>query len=115
MYGGCDQGDAPEAETCVPPVQLEQQPLDERRPGRYDEATACVPGVLRGVPVAWLTASYVDVFAGDRTVTVYADTRARALAAVGALRSVDGAIAEDDPLPAPTVDLTDELARCATG
>lgn len=115
VYGGCDAGDAPEAPSCVPPVQLAQQPIGERHPALYDEGAACSRTELRGVPAAWISASYLDLFAGDRTITVYADTRERALAAVDGLRSVDGSIEAGATLPAPTLDIAGELARCAPG
>lgn len=114
VYGGCDGGDRPEA-SCVPPVQIPQQPTAKRHPALYDEDSPCARTELRGVPAAWIGPSQIDLFAGDRTITVYADTRERALDAVEALRAVDGSIEAGAPLPAPTLDVASELSRCAPG
>lgn len=114
VYGGCDGGDRPEA-SCVPPVQIPQQPTAKRHPALYDEDSTCTRTELRGVPAAWIGPAQIDLFVGDRTITVYADTRERALAAVDALRSVDGSVPADGPLPTPAEAVTAELSRCATG
>lgn len=115
VYGGCALGEDPEAPSCVPPVQLPQQPIGKRHPALYAEDATCTRAELRGVPAAWIGPSYVDLFAGDRTITVYADTRERALAAAAALQAVDGSIEVGEPLPPPTLDVASELARCSAG
>ena len=55
----------------------------------------------------------LQLYVGDRTISIFADSTDRALRAAEALRPVDAVRATTDDLPAPTIDVGPGLARCS--
>lgn len=109
VYGSC----APTADSgCAPPLQVQVWRACERNVSLYTR----YPGpngpisftrtTIRGVPAAIFDDGYrIELYAGDDTIVIFADTAARARAAAEALRgTVHGAsrtAGEDLPAPAP--------------
>jgi len=55
----------------------------------------------------------LDLYVGNQTITIFADSQERALRAAEALRPVDADRATSEDLPAPSVDAEAALARCS--
>ena len=105
IYGDCDP--AP----CSPPLQVQHWTIERRPPSLYDAEIPCRRIRAGGVPAAAFESSGgVDVYVGDRTVVVFADSDAQAARAVAALRPVAGAATV---LPPPAIDVEPALRRCA--
>ncbi|MGH3012002.1 MAG: hypothetical protein ACRDLZ_04495 [Gaiellaceae bacterium] len=78
-----------------------------------DEALdGCRKVSVRGAPGAFYSGD-LDLYVGNQTVVIFADSRARALRAAEALRTVDAERATGRDLPAPTIDPEPGLARCS--
>jgi hypothetical protein len=109
-YGDCeppvDEGG------CPAPLAIQVWPIERRPPGAISSMIECRKVTVRGAPGAFFN-SDLDLYVGDWTVVVFADSPARALRAAEALRPVGADHATDKDLPAPTVDAAGPLARCA--
>jgi len=55
----------------------------------------------------------VDLYVGDQTITIGADSPGQALRAAQALRTVEESSPSADPLPAPSIDAEAALDRCS--
>ena len=107
IYGDCDaSGDG----GCAPPLQVQIWPIERRPPGIIDRE--CRRVSVRGVPGAFYGAD-LDLYVGAHTVSIFADSQARALRAATALRPVDSGSATTADLPAPKVDAGPGMAECA--
>jgi hypothetical protein len=101
-YGSCKR-------RCV---QVQQRPLEGHNPVAYLKTTKSLPctrTMLRGVPAARFEG--LEVYTGDRTVSLFARTPGEELRMAAALRR----LGERTPrrLPPPARDLTRGLAACA--
>jgi hypothetical protein len=72
----------------------------------------CRRVTVRGVPGAFF-GSDLDLYVGNQTVVIFADSQARALRAAEALRPVDANRATTEDLPAPSVEAEAGLQHCS--
>jgi hypothetical protein len=116
IYGEC--GSPPtEDGTCPSPLHILVYPLK----GMVPDASSprpCRKVTVRGVEGAFFGKTIgrdltLELYVGDRAVTIAADSTARALRAAAALRPVDADGASAGDLPLPTQDVTAGLARCS--
>jgi hypothetical protein len=111
IYGDCDIPFGTEG-GCAPPLEVQVWPIERRPPGAISEMLDCRRVTVRGALGAFY-GSDLDLYVGDLTVVVFADSRERTLRAAAALRPVDAGNVTGD-LPAPTIDPVPALARCST-
>lgn len=57
--------------------------------------------------------AHLELYSGDQTISISADSPGRALRAAEALRSVEAERATTEDLPPPTIDVEPGLARCS--
>jgi hypothetical protein len=103
VYGDCEAGDDA---GCAPPAEVQVWPACRRHLGFYQRGSPFGPAVeqvaVRGVPAMFLDdGTRLELQTGRSTVVVFAGARARALRIAAALRSADGSIPADVPLPPP--------------
>jgi hypothetical protein len=110
VYGDCDP--PPDEGGCAPPLEVQIWPIGRRAPGVISSMIECRKVTVRGVPGAFF-GSDLDLYVGDQTVVVFADSQPRALRAAEALRPVDADRASEGDLPAPAIDADGPLARCS--
>jgi hypothetical protein len=80
-------------------------------PSRYPDYFSCTRTTIRGVPAAQFGA--FEIYIGRLIVRISAPNQAQARRAAAALRPLDGSASPSEPLPAPTIDVSDALRRCA--
>jgi len=102
VYGDCAARDD---EGCAPPVEVQVWPACRRNLDLYASGRPGTPvperTTARGVPAAFLDdGTRLELQTGRSTVVVFADSRARVLRVVSALRPV-GERALSGPLPPP--------------
>jgi hypothetical protein len=109
VYGSC----TPTADSgCAPPIQIQVWRACERNVSLYtrypgpDGPVSFTRTTIRGVPAAIFDDGYrIELYTGNDTIVIFADTPARARAAAEALQgTVHGAsrtAGEDLPAPAP--------------
>jgi hypothetical protein len=109
VYGECNGEGRGDAYHCTgPQIQVQHWPLAS--PTRYPRDRSCTRTTIRGVPTAQF--DHLEVYVGDTLLTISAPpTQARRAAA--ALRRLDGSASPPEPLPAPALDLSAALRRCA--
>jgi hypothetical protein len=73
---------------------------------------ACRKVTVRGVQGA-LFSGDLDLYVGDQTVVIFADSTERTLRAAEALRPLDADRATEEDLPSPTIDPGPALERCS--
>ncbi|HXV96437.1 MAG TPA: hypothetical protein VD695_07800 [Gaiellaceae bacterium] len=56
---------------------------------------------------------FLELYSGEQTISIVADSEARALRAARALRPVDADRASTEDLPPPTIDVESGLAHCS--
>jgi hypothetical protein len=76
------------------------------------EMIECKKVTVRGAPGAFF-AGDLDLYVGEQTVVIFADSSRRALRAANALRPVDADQASTGNLPPPTVDAEAGLGHCS--
>lgn len=104
VYGDCDPG----GDFCAFPLEIQTHPACDRwwsliSLGFPDERVQHPPLIsVRGVPAGRIEDGFgLDVYTGELTVTVFADSRARVRRAARALRSESEAESDGADLPAP--------------
>jgi hypothetical protein len=108
MYGRCEAADG---EGCAPPLEVQTWPACERNLALYHrypspdgDPVPYTEAEVRGVPAAIFDEGRrIEVYTGDVTVVIFADTPPLARRAAASLRgSMHGApLQADEPLPAP--------------
>jgi hypothetical protein len=109
IYGDCEP--PPGEGSCPAPLEIQVFPIEQRLPGIISSMIACRKVTVRGVRGAFF-GSDLDLYVGDQTVVIFADSRERALRAAEALRPVDADRARTEDLPAPSVDVEGPLSHC---
>jgi hypothetical protein len=103
LYGDCiassDTG-------CAPPAEIQVWPACRRNLALYEDSPSSAGVVeritVRGVPAALLDdGTRLELETGRSTVVVFARTRAHAFQIAAALRSLDGSVTPEHPLPRP--------------
>jgi hypothetical protein len=112
FYGDCEP--PPDEGGCAPPLEVQIWPIERRPPGAISSMIECRKVAVRGASGAFY-GSDLDLYVGDQTVVVFADSQPRALRAAEALRPVDADRASDQDLAAPAIDAEGPLARCSGG
>ena len=112
VYGDCEIPFGTDG-GCAPPLEVQVWPIERRPPGAISDMLSCRLVTVRGAVGAFY-GSDLDLYVGDLTVVVFADSRQRALRAAAALRPVTAASAAAGPLPAPTIKPRPRLAHCET-
>jgi hypothetical protein len=110
IYGDCEP--PPGEGGCAPPLEVQVWPIEQRPPGIISPLIECRKVTVRGVPGAVFKGD-LDLYVGNQTVVIFADSSERALRAAEALRPVDADQPTGGDLPAPTVDADAALARCS--
>jgi hypothetical protein len=110
IYGDCDPGGGDGG--CAPPLEVQIWPIEQRPPGMISEMIECKKVTVRGAPGAFF-AGDLDLYVGEQTVVIFADSSRRALRAANALRPVDADQASTGNLPPPTVDAEAGLGHCS--
>jgi len=110
IYGDCEP--PPGEGGCPTPLEVQVWPIERRPPGIISETIACRKVTVRGAEGAFF-GSDLDLYVGNQTITIFADSQERALRAAEALRPVDADRATSEDLPAPSVDAEAALARCS--
>ena len=118
VYGTC----TPTADSgCAPPLQIQVWRACERNLSLYTRypgpngPVAFTRTTIRGVPAAIFDDGYrIELYTGDDTVVIFADTPARARAAAASLRgTIHGAVkAAGEDLPAPVPGALSGTATC---
>jgi hypothetical protein len=110
VYGECrGEGDGDSYHCTGPQIQLQHWPIAS--PSRYPDYFSCTRTTIRGVPAAQFGA--FEIYIGRLIVRISAPNQAQARRAAAALRPLDGSASPSEPLPAPTIDVSDALRRCA--
>jgi hypothetical protein len=100
-YGDCDSSPSatdPEAQGCVPPLEVQMWPACERNPSVYDDDVEREAHFLRGVPVYVYDeseGSRLEVSTGAVTAIIFGNESAQLLRAVDALVPVNARAIED--------------------
>jgi hypothetical protein len=110
IYGDCDPGGGDGG--CAPPLEVQVWPIERRPPGIISDMIACRRASVRGAPGAFY-GSDLDLYVGEHTVVIFADSQARTLRAAEALRPVDAEGVDGGDLPRPTVEPDAALERCS--
>jgi hypothetical protein len=110
IYGDCEP--PPGEGGCPAPLEIQVFPIDQRPPGMISSMIACRKVTVRGVQGA-LFSGDLDLYVGDQTVVIFADSTERTLRAAEALRPVDADRATEEDLPSPTIDPGPALERCS--
>ena len=110
IYGDCDSGGGDGG--CAPPLEVQIWPIERRPPGIISDMIECRKASVRGAPGVFY-GSDLDLYVGEHTVVIFADSQAHALRAAEALRPVDADVATAGDLPAPTLDADAALERCS--
>ncbi|HXV34377.1 MAG TPA: hypothetical protein VD769_10235 [Gaiellaceae bacterium] len=116
-YGECEyEAGEEEGYGCTSPLGIETRPIA----GGPSDWTGlpCRRVAVRGVAGAFFGNEpgfdrFLELHSGDQAITIFADSRARALRAARGLRSVDADRAGPEDLPPPTIDVEPGLARCS--
>ncbi len=111
IYGDCDAGGGDGG--CAPPLEVQVWPIDQRPPGIISDMLECERVTVRGAQGALYGGSDLDLYVGDQTVVIFAESREMALAAAEALRTVDDDGVGAGDLPPPTRDPDAALERCS--
>jgi hypothetical protein len=111
VYGDCEVPRGSDG-GCAPPLEVQVWPLKRRPPGSISTMIECRRVTVRGVPGAFF-GSDLDLYVGNQTVVIFADSQARALRAAEALRPVDANRATTEDLPAPSVEAEAGLQHCS--
>lgn len=112
VYGDCDVPFGSDG-GCAPPLEVQLWPIEERPPTRISTMIPCRRVTVRGAPGAFF-GSDLDLYVGEHTVVLFAESRAMALRAAAALRPVGAAVASAENLPAPAIDVAPGLRRCTS-
>jgi hypothetical protein len=111
VYGDCDVPFGSDG-GCAPPLQIQVWPIRERPPSLISPMIECSRVTVRGAPGAFF-GSDLDLYVGELTVVIFADSRGRTLRAAEALRPVAGTDAGSGGLPQPAADVdVGSLSRC---
>lgn len=91
VYGDCV---AQDDTGCMPPLQVQVWPACDRTRSDYTTGPAmeALPRTdvnLRGVPGAWFEDGRLEVYTGDITIVIFADSPNRALTAAEGLRDLN--------------------------
>lgn len=110
IYGDCTPPSGIDAGGCFPPLEVQHWLLSKRPPSKFAADIRChvvaVPGRTAAV---FESTGGMEVYVGNRTVVIFADSEARMKRAAAALRAVKGG-----PLPAPPPWVVRQLAgRCS--
>jgi hypothetical protein len=110
VYGECAREELAFDAACWPPLEIRVLPI--RSPASYAPSNECRRGSAQGAPTALLPSAHtLDVFAGDRTITLIGrelDLLRRAANALRPLNRSDG-----NRLPAPPDTIVRDLGdRC---
>jgi len=105
VYGDCVAADDA---GCAPPVEIQVWPACVRNLGLYErveagaEAERAEPETVRGVRAATFEGgTRLELETGRSTVVVFAETRGAARRVARELRSLDGSVRANEPLPRP--------------
>jgi hypothetical protein len=111
VYGDCDPegGDG----GCAPPLEVQVWPIGRRPPGVISAMIDCQRVTVRGAPGAFFGGPDLDLYVGDYTIVIFAESREQARRAAEALRPVDAAGPDSGDLPAPKLHADTALERCA--
>ena len=114
-YGKCEyEANDEEGYGCTSPLGIETRPISSPAlswPGR-----PCRRVTVRGIAGAFFGIgldAILELYSGDQTISIFADSPGRALRAAEALRSVDADRATTEDLPPPTIAVEPGLARCS--
>jgi hypothetical protein len=109
VYGECEGEGRGDSYHCTGrQIQIGHWPLAS--PSRYPRGHSCTRTTIRGVPAAQF--DHLEVYVGQ-TLLMISAPRDQARRAAAALRQLDGSAAPPQPLPAPALDLSAALRRCA--
>jgi hypothetical protein len=107
IYGTCKIKPGFDTGGCSPPLQVQNWLVSERPPSRFARDIPCRRLMLGRLAAAvFATTGGLEVYVGDRTVVIFADTDARMRRAAAALRPVMGG-----PVPEPPTWIRSQLAR----
>jgi hypothetical protein len=111
VYGDCEIPPGSDG-GCAPPLEVQVWPIERRPPGIISSMIECRKVTVRGVQGAFFNGD-LDLYVGNQTVVIFADSAERALRTAEALRPVDADRATGDALPKPAIDPEPALARCS--
>jgi hypothetical protein len=110
VYGECNGEGRGENFHCTrPQVQLQHWPIAS--PSRYPDYFSCTRTTIRGVPAAQFDG--FEIYLGRILIRIYASNQAQARRAAAALRPLDESASPREPLPQPTIDVSEALRRCS--
>jgi hypothetical protein len=110
IYGDCEP--PPDEGGCPAPLEIQVFSIEQRPPGIISSMIPCRLVTVRGAPGAFFGGD-LDLYVGDLTVVIFADSRARALRAAEALRLVDADLPTGGNLPTSAIDPEPRLAHCS--
>jgi hypothetical protein len=116
FYGECDREPGPEEDYgCNSPLRIETRPI-AGGPADWTDLL-CRRVNVRGVSGAFFGNEpgfdlFLELYSGEQTIYIVADSEARALRAARALRPVDADRASTEDLPPPAIDVEPALAHC---
>ncbi len=111
VYGDCEpSGDDG---GCAPPLEVQVWPIDRRAPGVISDMLECQKVTVRGAQGAFYGGPDLDLYVGDHTVVIFAESREMALRAAEVLRTVDADSVTTGELPEPALDPEAALERCS--
>jgi hypothetical protein len=115
-YGECEyEGSEEEDYGCNSPLRIETRPIAG---GPADwTSLSCRRVTVRGVAGAFFGNEpgfdlWLELYSDEQTISIVADSEARALRAARALRPVDAERASTEDLPPPAIDVEPGLASC---
>jgi hypothetical protein len=111
-YGECKyEASEEEGYGCTSPLGIETRPIED--PALYSPGRPCRRVTVRGIAGAVYGVgldAYLELYSGDQTIVISADSPGRALRAAEALRSLDADRATTEDQPPPTIDVEPGLA-----
>ncbi len=112
IYGTCKIRPGIDTGGCSPPLQVQNWRVSERPPSKFARDIPCRRLTLGRLPAAvFASTGGVEVYVGDRTVVIFANTETQMRRAAAALRPVKGGA-----LPEPPGWIRKQLAsRCSYG
>jgi hypothetical protein len=119
MYGTCEPPEQGEG-GCSPPLQIQSTPACLKNPALHEKYPASggitdhEKTTIRGAPAAIFRRGHIEVYTGDATITIFADSRRVAWAAAARLtgRRAGRQVAATDPLPPPVPGALEGKLRC---
>jgi len=113
IYGSCEPPPGSDEGGCAAPLDIQNYEICAHNPHSYGTPPRAVTQRVRGAPVLQNQgAGAFEIYTGSTTIVIYANDWRATTRAARQLRSLDGSIGPNSPLPPPVPGALEGRLRC---